>query len=164
VTLGSSYSTSLVSPQTIYNGPFTVLSTTGTNLPCEFWTANFNASTGQYVSGGFSSNIVLSFFVVPQASYQNWVKAGTCGNAADAIASEQLTTGYSFSPTAIPSSGTWTIVLVNTSNTNNADGTVNAYLSAGGYTVTQPFAGTITSTITAFTAGQISRVFHFHQS
>jgi hypothetical protein len=124
-----------------------VLSTTGTNLPCEFWTFNFTATTGQYVSGSFSSDNPVSFFIVPQASYQSWVKAGTCGNAGDAIASQLISTSYNFTRIAIPSSGTWTIVIVNASNAKNADGYVTAYLSTAGYTATQTLIGTVTTTI-----------------
>ena len=158
VTIGSSYSTSVVNPQQVVSGTYTVIASTGTNLLCEFKTFNFTASTGQFVSGGFSSDYAVSFYVVPQTAYQNWLKAGTCGNAGDAIASSQLTTGFSFNATAIPSSGTWTIVLVNSSNSHNADVTVAAYLSAGGYTVTQPIMGTITSTFTSFINGQSTSV------
>ena len=151
VTTGSGFSTSLSLSQQIFNGPFTVLSTTGTNLPCEFWTINFTANTGQYLSGNFSSDNPVSFFVVQPASYQSWLKGGTCGNEADAIASQLITTSYSFNA-AIPTSGAWTIVLVNSSSAKNADGFLAAYLSSGSYTVTQPLMGTVTTTITSASA------------
>jgi hypothetical protein len=151
VTVGSSVSTLLSLPQQIFNGPFTVLSTTGTNLPCEFWAFNFTADTGQYVSGNFSSDNPISFFVVQTASYQRWLKADTCGNVGDAIVSQLIGTSYSFNA-AIPTSGMWTIVFVNSSNAKNADGSLAAYLSLGSYTVTQPLMGTITATITSSSA------------
>jgi hypothetical protein len=127
-------------------------------LPCELWGLNFTATTGQYLSGSFNSDIPVSFFVVQLASYQSWVKAGTCGTMVDAIAGELLTTSYIISPVAIPSSGTWTIVIVNGSNARDADGYLSAYLTTMPYTVTGPLTGTVTlttsttSTITAPTA------------
>jgi hypothetical protein len=154
-TLGTSLSAYTPQEEQVFNGPFTVLSTTGTNLPCEFWTFNFAAATGQYLSGNFTSDSPVSFFIVPQANYQDWVKSGTCGNSGEALASQLIVTSYSFNGIAIPSTGTWTIVVVNSSNEKNADGYISAYLSTGGYTATQPFnqplTGTITSTITSTT-------------
>jgi len=132
----------------IFNGPFTVLSTTGTNLPCELWAVNFNATTGQYLSSSFNSDIPVGLFVVQKASYQNWVKAGTCGTISEAIAGQLITTSYNINPVAIPSSGTWTIVIVNSSNARNADGYLAAYLTTVPYSVTQPLTGTITMTTT----------------
>lgn len=147
VTVGSSTLTSL-SLQQIFNGPFTVLSTTETKLPCEFWTFNFTANVGQYVSGNFSSDNPVSFFLVQVANYQSWLKAGTCGNAGDAIASQLITMSYSFNA-AVPTSGTWAIVLVNSSNAKNADGSLVVYLSSGSYTVTQPLISSMITTISS---------------
>jgi hypothetical protein len=107
---------------------------------------NFTAAVGQYVSGNFTSDNPVSFYIVQVARYQSWLKAGTCGNPGDAIASQPITTEFSFNP-AIPSSGTWTIVLVNSSNAKNADGSLTAYLSSGSYTVTQPLMSTLTTTV-----------------
>jgi hypothetical protein len=155
VTVGSSTLTSL-SVQQIFNSPFTVLSTTETKLPCEYWTFNFTANTGQYVSGNFTSDNPVSFFLVQVAKYQSWLKAGTCGNAGDAIASQLIATSYGFNA-AIPTSGTWTIVLVNSSNAKNADGSLVVYLSSGNYTVTQPLISSMITTISsAGTAGPSS--------
>jgi hypothetical protein len=134
----------------VFNGPFTVLSTTGTNLPCEFWALNFTATTGQYLSGALNSDVPVGFFVVAQSSYQNWVKTGTCGNVADAIAGQLFITSYNVSPpVAIPSSGTWTIVIVNSSDARNADGYLAIYLTTMPYTITEPLTGTITMTSTS---------------
>jgi hypothetical protein len=141
-----SFATSPSPLEQIFNGPFTVLSTTGTNLPCELWAVSFNATTGQYVSGTFGSDIPVSLFVVQQTSYQNWMKAGTCGNMGDAIAGQLITMSYSIPPAAIPNSGTWVIVIVNSSNARNADGYLAAYLSIVPYPVTQPLTGTVTMT------------------
>jgi len=145
-TLGSTLSTPLSQSQIIFNASFTVLSTTGTTALCEFWTLNFTAAVGQYVSGNFTSDNPVSFYIVQVARYQSWLKAGTCGNPGDAIASQPITTEFSFNR-AIPSSGTWTIVLVNSSNAKNADGSLTAYLSSGSYTVTQPLMSTLTTTV-----------------
>jgi hypothetical protein len=155
VTLGTSLSTYISQQEPVFNGPFNVLSTTGTNLPCEFWTVNFTATTGQSLSGNFTSDNPVSFFVVPQATYQSWVKAGTCGSAAESIASQLIATSYRVNGVAIPSGGTWTIVIVNSSSEKNAEGYLSAYLSTNGFTVAQPFtqpiSGTITATITSTT-------------
>jgi hypothetical protein len=52
---------------------------------------------------------------------------------------------YSFD-VALPSSGRWDLVLVNFSNTRDADGFMVAYISAGSYTSTQELLSTITPT------------------
>jgi len=147
---------SLAPLQQLFNGPFTVLSTTGTNLPCELWTLNFTATIGQYLSGEVNSDIPVSFYVVQAAAYQNWVKAETCGTMTEAIAGSLLTTSYSFTPVAIPNSGAWTIVIVNSSNARDADGYLAVYLSSMPLTVTQPLTGTITMTFTSTTTSVVS--------
>ena len=146
VVLGTTVSTSKSLPQVIFKGPFTVLSTTGTNLPCEFWASNFTAALGDYVSGNFTSDNPVNFFVVQQTKYEDWLKAGTCGTPEDAITSQLITTSYSFDA-ALPNPGSWLIVLVNTSNAKNADGYLVAYLSTLGYTVTELMTSTIIPTI-----------------
>jgi hypothetical protein len=135
-------------PRLIFKGPFTALSTTGTNLPCEFWALNFTTTSagGQYVSGNFTSDNPINFFVVDEAKYQDWLKAGTCGTTEDAIASQLVTTSYTFDA-AIPSPGIWLIVFVNSSNAKNADGFLVANLTSLGYTVTEATTSTITPTI-----------------
>ncbi len=145
-TVGTSFSTSLSQSEQLINGAFTVFSTTGTNLPCEFWTFNFTGNTGQYVSGNFTSDSPVDFYLVQSTAYQNWSKQGTCGSATEAIASQLLTKSYAFSA-AVPSSGAWVFVLVNSSNARNAEGSIVAYLSSGGYTITQPLLNTITTTV-----------------
>ena len=175
VTLGTSLST--VAVQQVFNGPFLVNSTTGTNLPCELWAFNFTATTGQYLSGGYNSDNSVSFYVVPQADYQSWMTAGTCGNSGDALASQLLATSYNFTSLAIPSSGTWTIVIVNASNTTNAGGYLTVYLSSSSYTTiytltqlssiqsftpTQSYPATPTLTITSTTTfGQTTTISGF---
>ena len=139
-----SFATSPSPLEQIFNGPFTVLSTTGTNSPCELWALNFTAGIGQYLSGSFSSDLSVGFFVVPEGNYQEWVKAETCGSLTSAIAGQLLTTSYDIGPVAIPSSGIWTIVIVNSSNARDADGYLAAYLTTTPLTVTQPLTGTIT--------------------
>ena len=145
--VGTSVSTSLSESQQIFSGAFTVLSTTGTNLPCEFWTFNFTATTGQYVYVNFTSDNPISFFLVQPSSYQTWLKTGSCGNAGDAIASQLVTTTYNVTR-AIPTSGRWVIVLVNSSTAKNADGFLVVNLSASSYTITQPLMTTITASLT----------------
>jgi len=146
-----SFATSPSPLEQVFNGPFTVLSTTGTNLPCELWALNFTAEIGQYLSGSFNSDLPVGFFVVLQESYHDWVKAETCGSLTSAIAGQLLTTSYDFGPVAIPSSGIWAIVIVNSSNARDADGYLAAYLTTTPLTVTRPLTGTITlmSTITS---------------
>ena len=145
-TVGTIFSTSLSQSQQLINGPFTVLATTGTNLPCEFWTFNFTGNMGQYVSGNFTSDIPVSFYIVQNTTYQNWSKQGTCGSATEAIASQLLNTSYTFI-VALPSSGTWVLVLVNSSNLRNAGGSIVAYLSSGGYTTTELLLATMKTTV-----------------
>ena len=141
----TSTSTSLSPRQQLINQSFTVPSTTGTTLQCELWNFTFTGNQGQYVSGNFTANIPLDFYLVQDTNYQNWLKQGTCGSATEAIASSQLTMSYNFS-TALPNSGKWDFVLVNSSNTNNAGGSITAYLSSVGYTMTEVMLNTITTT------------------
>jgi len=149
-TISTSITTSLSQEQQLINQPFMVLSTTGTNLQCEFWNFSFTGNQGQYVIGNFTSDSPVGFYIVQETSYQNWLKQGTCGSATDAIASQQFTMSYSFNA-ALPNSGRWVIVLVNSSNTRNAGGSIVAYLSSAGYTVTQAMLSTITTTGTTET-------------
>ena len=141
----TSTSTSLSPRQQLINQSFTVPSTTGTTLQCELWNFTFTGNQGQYVSGNFTANIPLDFYLVQDTNYQNWLKQGTCGSATEAIASSQLTMSYNFS-TALPNSGKWDFVLVNSSNTNNAGGSITAYLSSVGFTMTEVMVNTITTT------------------
>ena len=145
ITVGSSFTTSLSQPQQLINHAVKVISTTGTNLPCELWNLTFMGNQGQYVSGNLTSDIPLDFYIVQDTSYQNWLKSGTCGNAGDAIASRLTTIAYSFEG-ALPNSGKWDIVLVNSSNARDADAFLSAYLSSGSYTITQPLLSTVTTT------------------
>lgn len=145
ITVGSSVTTSQSQPQQLINHAVKVISTTGTNLRCEFWNLTFTGNQGQYVSGNLTSDIPLDFYIVQDTSYQNWLKSGSCGNAGDAIASRLITTAYSFDA-VLPNSGKWDIVLVNSSNARDADGFLSAYLSSGSYTITQPLLSTVTTT------------------
>ena len=151
--------TSMSTPPLVFKGPFTVPSTSGTDLPCEFWQTNFTTTTGQYasLSGNFTADNPVNFFVVQQSKYQEWLNAGTCGAAEDAIASQLITTSYTFNA-AIPSPGTWVIVFVNMSNAKNADGFLVAYLTTVGYTETELMTSTITSITTITTAHPASKV------
>ncbi len=143
ITVGSSVTTSLSQPQQLINHAVKVISTTGTNLRCEFWNLTFMGNQGQHVSGNFTSDIPLDFYIVQDTSYQGW--SGSCGNAGDAIASRLITTAYSFDA-VLPNSGKWDIVLVNSSNVRDADGFLSAYLSSGSYTITEPLLSTVTTT------------------
>jgi len=164
-TIGVTVSTSNSQSQQIFNGGFTVPATTGTNLACEYWALNFTAATGQYVYGNFTAYNPIGFFVVQQSTYQTWVNSGTCGNAADSISTQLITTSYHFNAT-IPSSGVWVIVFVNSSNAKNADGELLANLAPvmGATTFTQPvvLTTTISSTISSPTVtGQAPSVAGF---
>ena len=144
-TISNTLTTSLSPRQLLINQSFTVLSTTGTNLQCELWNFTFTGNQGQYISGNFTANRPVDFYLVQDTNYQNWLKQGTCGTATDAIVSQQLTMSYNFSA-ALPNSGRYDIVLVNSSNTSNAGGSITAYLSSIGYTITEVMESTITTT------------------
>jgi hypothetical protein len=146
ITVGTSYVTSLSQPQTLVNGPLKVISTTGTNLPCELWNFTFTAVQGQYLSVNFTSNIPLNVYVVQDAKYQSWLNQGSCGDQADAVSSKMLTVSYNFTG-VLPNTGRWTLVLVNLSNTRDADGFMTAYLATGNF-VTGELLSTITTTST----------------
>jgi hypothetical protein len=143
-TLSATISTSLSPRQQLINQSFTVPSTTGTNLQCELWNFTFTGNQGQFISGNFTVNIPLDFYLVQDTNFQNWLKQGTCGTATEAIASQQLTMSYNFSA-ALPASGRYDLVLVNSSSTNNAGGSITAYLSSQGYTMTEVMLSTITT-------------------
>lgn len=143
ITVGSTVSTSQLQ-QTLINRTFKVKSTTGTKLPCETYSFAFNSTQGQYVSGNLTSDIPLDFYIVQDSTYQGWVKSGSCGNGTVAITSQLNTMSYTFY-LAMPT-GAWDIVLVNRSNTRDADGFIAAYLSSGSYTITKPLLSTLTTT------------------
>jgi hypothetical protein len=147
ITVGSSVTTSLAQQQQLINSSFKVISTAGTNLHCQFWNLTFIGNQGQSVVGNFTSDIPLDFYVIQDASYQSWLKVGSCGNGADAITSQLSTMAYSFD-VALPSSGRWDLVLVNFSNARDADGFMVAYVPAGSYTSTQQLLSTVTPTST----------------
>jgi hypothetical protein len=145
VTVGTSVVTFQGQRQQLINSAFKVISTTGTNLHCEFWTLNFTANQGQLVSGNFTSNIALNFYLVQDSNYKSWLNQGSCGNAPDAVTSQLSTMSYSFNA-ILPSSGSWDIVLVNVSNSRDASGFMLAYIGAGGYTTTEESLSTTTLT------------------
>lgn len=147
LTVGSTASTSYSQGQQIINRAFKVVSITGTSLSCQLYNFTFTASEGQYVSGNFTSVVPLDVYVVTNQTFQNWSKSGSCGNPADALASQMNTMAYNFNG-IITSSGTWDIVLVNTSN-RDADGFLVAYLSAGTTTIVQPILSTSTGVTSA---------------
>ena len=153
VTTVTSLSTSLSQSQLLISSAFKVISTTGTTLPCMFWNFSFTGSQGQYVYANFTSDIPLNFYIVQNTTFQSWLKHGSCGNAADALANQANSMSYGLSST-LPNSGTWTIVLVNMSNSRDADGFITASLGSASYTITQPvvetvvLAGTSTSSTT----------------
>lgn len=148
VTTITSLTTSLSQPHQLINSAFKVVSTTGTNLPCMFWNFSFTGSQGQYVYANFTSDIPLYFYIVQNTTYQNWVKQGLCGNSADALASQANSMSYGFS-SPLPNSGTWTIVLVNLSNSRDADGFITASLGTASYTITQAVVETVMLTGTS---------------
>lgn len=145
ITLGSSV-VSVSLAQLLINRSFTVYSTTGTSLGCETTVFTFNGTRGQYVNGSFTSNIAIDFYVMADASFQSWSKLGTCGSVPAAIEHQQNTMGYGFNA-ALPDSGTWDIALLNFSNTRNASGFLEAYLTSGTFTSTEQFISTLTQTI-----------------
>jgi hypothetical protein len=130
-----------------------VVSIAGTSLHCQLYNITFMANEGQYVSGNFTSVIPLDFYIVTDPMYQNWVKTGNCGSAANALASQMNTMTYIFNGT-ITSSGSWDVVLVNSSN-RDADGFLTAYLSSSSYTITQPILAT-TTTGPSYTSASIN--------
>ena len=143
-TTGSSVVTSQSPPQQLFNSAFTVNATTYGHS-CETFNLIFNGTQGQYVSGNFTSDIPLGFFITQDSSYQTWLKSGGCASFPSSIVSQPPTMTYAFN-LAVPYSGLWDIVLVNYSNTRNADGFMTAYLSFLGSTFTQPLLDTITQT------------------
>jgi hypothetical protein len=146
VTIGTSLTTSQSQPQQLIKSGFKLISTTGTNLQCQRWNFTFTGVQGQYVSGNFTSDIPLDFYLVQDSRYQGWLTSGNCGNAEDAIVSTRAATSYHFG-NVLPNSGNWDLVLVNFSNSRDADGTIVAYVSSGSYTITQLLFSTVTTTI-----------------
>lgn len=140
-------STSLSQPHQLISSAFKVIST-GSAVPCMFWNFSFMGSQGQYLYANFTSDIPLNFYVVQNTTYQNWLKQSSCGNAADALASQINSMSYGFT-SPLPNTGTWTIVLVNLSNSRDADGFITATLGSASYTITQAVMETVTLTETS---------------
>ena len=145
-TAGSSVLVSILQPQLVMNRSFTVYSTTGTSVSCETASFTFNGTRGQYVSGNLTSNIAVGFYIMADATYQSWSKLGNCGSVPGAIESQQSTMAYDFT-VALPDSGIWDIVLVNSSNARNASGFLMAYLTSGTFISTTSLLSTVTQTI-----------------
>ena len=143
LTVGTTLMATQSQRQQIFGGPFKVPSTTGTNFRCQLYNFTFIANQGQYVAGNFTSIVPLDFYIVPDPIYRNWIKSGSCGDAGDAISSQMGTTGYGFNVT-FTSTGPWDIVLVNSSNSRDADGFLVAFLSATSYIITEPLLATTT--------------------
>jgi len=146
ITVGTSLAASVSQSRPLVNRSFTVISTTGTTLPCEFWNYTFTAVQGQYLSLNFTSNIPLDVYVVQDTNYQSWLKQGSCGDQTDAVASKLFTVSYNFTG-VLPSSGSWDIILVNSSNARDASGFMIAYLGTGNF-VTEELLSTVTTTNT----------------
>lgn len=143
-TAGSSVVTSQSQPQQLFNSAFKVNATASSNS-CQTFSLTFNSTQGQYVSGNFTSDIPLGFFIAQDSNYQLWLKSGGCASFPPSVTSQVPNTTYAFN-LALPSSGMWDIVLVNYSTTRNADGFMSAYLSFLGSTFTEPLLSTITQT------------------
>ena len=131
-------------PQQVVDRAFKVVSIAGTALGCQLYNFTFQGSQGQYLSGNFTSDVPLNFYIVPQQILQSWSTSGSCGIATDAIASQTNSTTYAFN-VALTSSGMWSIVLVNSFN-RDADGFMLANLTQIGYTTAQPVLSTTTIT------------------
>ena len=145
-TVGSKPITSMLLPQTLFDSAFKVNSTTGTKQGCETFNITFVGGQGQYVFGNITSIIPLDFYVMADQSYSDWLQSKSCGNLPASILAERTTTSYQFNVT-LPDSGLWDIVLVNYSNTRDANGFMVALLSSASYTFTQAVLSTITTTI-----------------
>jgi hypothetical protein len=137
---------SISQSQLLINRSFTVYSTTGTSLSCETISFTLNGNRGQYVFGNLTSNIAIGVYIMTDASYQSWSKLGNCASVPGAIESQQSTMAYDFN-VAIPDSGVWDIVLVNSSNSRNASGFLVAYLTSGTFISTKSLLSTLTQTI-----------------
>jgi len=143
-TTGSSVITTQSPPQQLFNSAFRINATTQIS-GCETFNLAFNATQGQYISGNFSSDVSLGFFITQDSSYQTWLKSGGCASFPSSIISQPPTNSYAFN-LALPNSGLWDIVLVNYSTSRNADGFMTAYLEVLGSTLTEPLLTTITET------------------
>ena len=150
VTVGSTTTTSLLAQRLqVVNRGFTIVSTVGTSLQCQFYNVTFTANQGQNIYGNFTSTVPLSFYLVPDQTYQNWLKSNNCGSADNAISTQTNTQSYAFNAT-FTYSGPWDLVLVN-SSTKDADGFLTAYLSSTGYTIALPILSTTMGSLTGVT-------------
>ena len=145
-TVGSKPITSLSQPEILFDSAFKVNSTTGTKHGCETLNITFVGGRGQYVFGNLTSIIPLDFYIMADLSYRDWLHSKSCGSLPPSILTERTTTSYHFNVT-LPDSGLWDIVLVNYSNTRDANGFMVALLSSGSLTVTEAMLSTFTKRI-----------------
>ena len=145
-TVGSRAITSLSQPVIVFNSEFKVNSTTGTKHGCETLNITFVGSQGQYISGNLTSIIPIDFYIMADSTYKDWLHSKSCGSFPPSILTERTATSYSFN-VALPDSGLWDIVLVNYSNTRDANGFMVASLSSGSLTVTKAVLSTVTKTV-----------------
>jgi hypothetical protein len=130
--------------QQIFNSAFTINATTSSSS-CQIFHLAFNVTQGQVVSGNFTSDVPLGFFITQDSNYQTWLNSGGCASFPASTVSQPPTTSFAFNP-SLSSSGLWEIVLVNYSTTRNADGFMTAYLSSFGSTFTETLLSTVTQT------------------
>jgi hypothetical protein len=145
-TVGSIAITSPSKPVIVFDSAFKVNSTTGTKHACETLNITFVGAQGQYVSGNLTSIIPIDFYIMTDSTYKEWLHSKGCGSLPPSILTQRTTTSYRFN-VALPDSGLWDIVLVNYSNTRDANGFMVASLSSGNLTVTKAVLSTITKTM-----------------
>jgi hypothetical protein len=145
-TVGSKPITILSQPEILFDSAFKVNSTTGTKHGCETLNITFVGGRGQNVFGNLTSIIPIDFYIMADPTYRDWLRSKSCGSLPPSILTERTTTLYSFNVT-LPDSGLWDILLVNYSNTRDANGYMVALLSSGSLTVTEAVLSTVTHTI-----------------
>jgi guanyl-specific ribonuclease Sa len=124
--------------RSIFSAPVTI---PGTHGVCGiYFQQPFNATAGSTLSGTFTSNSKVDFYVMTQGVFHSWshqvVAGGNC-TPSSLILSQHDTTSYNFT-TTIPSTGLYQIIVNNLS-----ESTVTAQLTAS-LSTTTPSMATVT--------------------
>lgn len=134
-TVGETTFTNIPSSVNIFSGMFP-MSQLDAQFGCGITAVPFYATQGQSVSGTFSSDNPIGFYIMSFPNFERWVycDANSLSSMPPTIGGTDSATTYSFN-VMIPQSGEWMLVYVIGKGTANVNANVN--LSTPIYTVTE---------------------------
>jgi KaiC/GvpD/RAD55 family RecA-like ATPase len=118
-------------PQYIYSGSFSI-EPTGTTGSCAARFHAFNASQAERITGSFSSNISVSFYVMTDSFFKSWFSQSICkvdGTTDQVLARAELITSQQIGFT-VRNPGTYFLLFLNYDPQNYAN--VNLKVAVGG--------------------------------